>query len=81
MAVARVQEISDGGFQEKRNNLAEFFNFPPSISGGEDGFQIVEIPSSGKSKGENEIDLDGQRRLVKATSDLMKAAGYEAGEG
>ena len=80
VAVARVQEIGDdGGFQEKRSKLEGFFNFPPSIIGGdEDGFQIIEIPSGGANQ-ENEINLNGKRILVKATSDMMKAAGYEAG--
>ena len=77
VAVARVKEIGGGGgFQEMKSNLENFFNFPPSIGGGEDGFQIIEIPSSGDA--DIEIDMDGKRTLVKAASDMMKAAGYKA---
>ena len=78
MAVARVQEIGDS-FQEKKTKLEGFFkdfNFPPAIGGGEDGFQIIEIPSGSTNK-ENEIDVKDKRILVKATTDMMKAAGYE----
>ena len=77
MAVARVKEIGGGGgFQEMKSNLENFFNFSPSIGGGEDGFQIIEIPSSGDA--DIKIDMDGKRTLVKAASNLMKAAGYKA---
>ena len=77
VAVARVKEIGGGGnFQEMKSNLENFFNFPPSIGGDENGFQIIEIPSSGDA--DIEIDMDGKRTLVKAASDMMKAAGYKA---
>ena len=79
MAVARVKEIGDGGFQEMKSNLENFFNFPPSIGGDEDGFQIIEISSSGDadSKHNADIDMNGKRTLVKAARDMMKAAGYK----
>ena len=73
-----LQEINDGG-QEKNNSLQGFFKFPPSIGNGVGGFEIVEIPPGSNNKENEIIDSNGKRIIVRATSDMMKAAGYKAG--